>query len=259
MNPLDLVRSFILLALIHSILIVSGAPISNPLIPDGDMSSVVPKYFDSKTFRVFHNSTPSVLNSVPVIRLQHKDPTCSLVFKQRWSTTVGSSVYGTPVIFPSGVEGRRQIFLNTFYEFIETIGQDGYKPLGWPLTLEGSSFQGSPMLFDIDGDGVNDLGAADKDGNLFWVRIGSYGQYLDDYHVKIPKLKVQKDWYKNINPQYIDSFVMLSMFDNKGSPDSTFFNSISLYIFIPSHKLSNPIRLSLQLVRKKRNRMSFFQ
>ena len=67
-------------------------------------------------------------------------------------------------------------------------------------------------MYDIDGDGFNDLGAADKNGNLYWVRIGTFGQYLDDYHVRVPKLKIKREWYKNINPEYIDNFVMTSMF-----------------------------------------------
>ena len=87
----------------------------------------------------------------------------------------------------------------------------------WPLS--GASFQGSPILFDIDGDGFNDLGAADKDGNLYWVRIGTFGQYLDDYHVRIPKLKIQRNWYKDIDPEYIDNFVMTSMFHHDESSE----------------------------------------
>ena len=44
--------------------------------------------------------------------------------------------------------------------------------LGWPITFEDTSFQGSPMLYDIDGDGTNDIGVVDKDANLHWIRIG---------------------------------------------------------------------------------------
>jgi hypothetical protein len=52
------------------------------------------------------------------------------------------------------------------------IGHDGFKPWGWPLSFEGGSFQGSPMIYDIDGDGENDLGVVDKNANLYWIRIG---------------------------------------------------------------------------------------
>ena len=185
--------SLFLISIISLNLVIS-APISNPHLHDHQIHNIVPKYFDSKKSRNFHNATPIILEHVPVVRLQHNDPTCAVDFKIRWSTSVASSVFSTPVIFPAGPEGRKWIFLNTFYQSMEVIGSDGYKPWGWPLSFEGSSFQGSPMLFDIDGDGANDIGAVDKNGNMFWVRMGAFGQYLEDYHVQIPKLKVQKDW-----------------------------------------------------------------
>ena len=119
-------------------LFASSAPLSNPLLNDTVVNLVIPQYFDNKRhFRKFHESVPEKLHQIPVITLKHKHPQCSISFKQRWSTSVGSSVYSTPVIFPSGQEGKKQIFLNTFYEFVEIIGQDGYKPWGWPLAFEG--------------------------------------------------------------------------------------------------------------------------
>ena len=118
-----------------------SAPLSNPILNDTTVHLAVPEYFDNKRhFRKFEKSVPEVLHGVPIITLKHKHPQCSISFKQRWSTSVGSSVYSTPVIFPSGQEGKKQIFLNTFYEFLEIIGQDGYKPWGWPLAFEGDTY-----------------------------------------------------------------------------------------------------------------------
>ena len=61
------------------------------------------------------------------------------------------------LVFPSGPEGKKQIFTSTFYEYIEMLGFDGFKPLGWPISFPESSFQGTPILYDINGDGKNDL------------------------------------------------------------------------------------------------------
>lgn len=133
---------------------------------------------------------------------------------------MGSSVYSSPVLFPSpstGVDGKAQlsIFLATFYQYVEVLGYDGFKPWGWPLSFEDSSFQGSPLLYDIDGDGTNDIGVVDKDANLHWIRVGEFGQYLDDYHTQVPRLKIKKDWAVGLDPDFTDSYVMLSMFDHK--------------------------------------------
>lgn len=132
--------SFLFSRTTQTSLFTSSAPLSNPHLNDTTLHLAIPKYFDNKRhFRKFEQSIPEAMRDVPIITLKHKHPQCSISFKQRWSTSVGSSVYSTPVIFPSGQEGKKQIFLNTFYEFVEIIGQDGYKPWGWPLAFEGRS------------------------------------------------------------------------------------------------------------------------
>jgi len=212
-------RSFFLssfLFLFIHLFLTDGSPITNPLFENGDVSKVIPDYFDTKhRSKAYHNNTPLELTSVPEIRFDKDDVSCRVEFRVKWSASVGSSVYAPPSIFPAGPDGKKQIFLSTFYQYIEVLGYDGFKPWGWPLSFEGSSFHGSPILYDIDGDGKNDIGVVDKNANLFFLRIGEFGQYLEDYHTQIPKLKVKRDWAANIDPSFSDSFVMLSMFDRK--------------------------------------------
>ena len=120
----------------------------------------------------------------------------------------------------SGRDGEKQILLSTFHQHVEILGHDGYKPSGWPLSFEDSTFQGSPMLYDIDGDGTNDVGVVDKDGNMFWIRIGDYGQYMEDYHIQVPKLKIKRDWAVGLDPKFTDNYVIMSMFDHKTDRNS---------------------------------------
>ena len=160
--------------------------------------------------------TPTALNNIPAISHGHSDPLCNVGFQLAWSTAVGSAVFASPVIFPSGLDGQRQIFLSTFFQTVEALGHDGYKLPGWPLQFEDSTFQGSPLLYDVDGDGKNDVGMVDKNGNLFWVRMGEFGQYLEDYHIQVPKLKIKRDWHKGLKDGYSDSYIMNSMFDHDG-------------------------------------------
>jgi hypothetical protein len=208
---------------------VSAVPVSNPHIDDSKVHKVIPTFFDNKKSKDYHASTPSVVNKTHDVRLvsdhdhehEHEhDPIarhhhCAVDVRLRWTVSCGSSVYSSPIIYPTGTKGRKQIFVNTFYQYIEVLSPDGYKPWGWPLTFEGASFQGSPIVHDIDEDGVNDIGSVDKDGNLYWIRLGEFGQYLEDFHVRIPKLKIQKGWYEKIDPDYIDQQVMLTMFDHE--------------------------------------------
>ena len=189
-------RIYLLLIFSRYIKIAHQSPITNPLREDGDISKIVPDYLDVKKFRAYHNSTPIIVHNAPEVHLSSSEASCSIDFRLKWSTSVGSSVFAAPVIFPVGADGKKSIFLNTFYEFIEAIGYDGFKPWGWPISFEGSSFYGSPLLFDVDGDGATDVGVVDKDANLYWVRLGEFGQYLEDYHTQIPKLKVS--YFTNI-------------------------------------------------------------
>lgn len=230
MHPKDYFEKVVLLYLLvicclyssnnHSI-IVSGSPITNPLKPDGDVGNIIPDYFDSNTKdkKHYHNRTPS--NNITAEEIKHRLVTKSKSskFKLLWSTVVGSPIYSTPVIFPNSKTGKKQIFINTYYEYAEMLNSDGTKSWGWPLSFEGSSFQSSPILYDVDGDDNIDMGIADKNGNLFWVRIGEYGEYLEDYHIQIPKLKIKRDWATGIDPQFSDSFVMTSLFDRSHSQE----------------------------------------
>jgi flagellar biosynthesis chaperone FliJ len=73
------------------------------------------------------------------------------------------------------------------------------------------------MLYDIDGDGTNDVGVVDKNGNLFWIRVGEHGQYLEDYHIQVPKLKIMRNWHSGLDPVFVDNYILTAMFDHKSN------------------------------------------
>jgi hypothetical protein len=193
--------------------------LSNPFRADGDIEKIIPEFNEVKRGKSYHNMTPARRDDVPA--LNQRLPSCGIDAKVKWSAVVGSSVYSTPVIFPSGADGTKQIFLNTFYQYAEVLGSDGFKPWGFPLGFDGSSFQSSPILYDIDGDGTTDVALIDKNANLYWVRLGDFGQYLEDFHIQVPKLKVKKDWADGMDPAFLDSYVLTSMFDNRFEPKQT--------------------------------------
>jgi hypothetical protein len=197
-----------------------AATISNPLKAGGDINKVRPEHLESRQAegsKKYHEERPLVID-VPAVNfdyLKSGDSSCSVQFRLRWATEIESAVLATPVIFPSGPEGKNEIFLNSFSEYVEILGYDGYKPWGWPLSIEEASFHGSPMLYDIDADGTNDIGVVDTDANMYWLRIGEFGQYLEDFHMQVPKLKVRRDWSDGLDADFVDTYVMLSMFDHQ--------------------------------------------
>lgn len=198
--------------------------LTNPLKPGGDISQVVPSYLmTSTTKKAYYNETPAVhLIAGDVQKKRHattgKHESCSNIdFKMKWSATVSSSVYSTPLVFLSTAGGGKHILVNTFYQTLEMLESTGFKPWGWPITFEGSTFQGTPILYDVDGDGIDDIGVVDKNANVYFVKVGEFGQYLEDYHMQVPSLQVKKDWHVGLDADFMDYNSMMSMFDKKGS------------------------------------------
>ena len=103
----------------------TSSSITNPFNENGDISKIIPDYFDSKRSKAFYESKPTVLENVKT--LSH-DNSCDIGFRFRWSTNVGSSVFSPPVIYSSNKNGKKSIFQNTFSQFIEMISHDGFKP-----------------------------------------------------------------------------------------------------------------------------------
>lgn len=174
----------------------AGASVSKPFPEKGDLGNIIPAYQESKaTDKKYHDKKIETLhNARSMFNTETLENSCNIGVRSKWSSAVGSGIFSAPVSYPSGIDGKKELFVNTFYQYVEVLGHDGYKPWGFPLSFEDSSFQTSPVLYDVDNDGTNDMGVVDKNGNLFWIRLGEFGQYLEDYHVQIPKLKIKKDW-----------------------------------------------------------------
>jgi hypothetical protein len=197
---------------------VQASPRSRPLLEDRDIGNILsPLEGHSSLQKNYFNSTPGVLRDAKVVRHDSKDPSCNLNIKLKWNTDVGSSVFATPIIYPNtaGSEHKKQIFLSTYYQYVEMLDHDGSKPWGWPLSFEDASFASSPILYDIDGDGTMDIGVIDKDANMYWIQVGEYGRYNENYHIQVPKLKIKRDWHKGLDMNFMDEQIRLSMFDRQ--------------------------------------------
>lgn len=197
---------------------VVTSPITIPLTPEGELDDVIPPYFGSKkTIKAYHKLSPNESYAVLELDSDLHDP-CMLDLKLQWSVNTGTAIYSTPVIFPSGdASDMKNIFISSYFNYIELIQGDGRRPPGWPLSFEDSSFQTSPLIYDIDNDGHTDIGVVDREANLYWIRTGEFGTYLEDYHIQVPQLRVLKDWYKTIDGGG-GAYVMISMFDRVQEP-----------------------------------------
>lgn len=125
----------------------------------------------------------------------HK-PICPHDIQLAWSTKLGASVYATPVISQAGV--GRTVLSSTFVRYIEAVsGADGQERSGWPYAFSGSSFHTSPLTYDVDRDGTDDILLVSYDAEL--IVLGANGLPLKGWASRLPKLRVKKRWFEGLH------------------------------------------------------------
>ncbi len=203
---------------------VENSPITIPLTPEGDIGSAIPDYYDTKRGKSYHLREPLPISqqTTTVYDLDLTlHGTCGLDFSLQWVAQSGAPIVASPVISSiSPRTGWKTIFTSTRGVYVDNLrGSDGGHPPGWPITLEGSESQASPLVHDVDGDGNVDVGIVDTDASLHWLKTKDFGAYLEDFHVQIPKLRVRRDWVDAVSGtssggrgRNADQ-TMLSMFD----------------------------------------------
>jgi hypothetical protein len=213
---------FLSLCSLFLIGVLDASPITIPFTPEGELDKVIPEYFGSKkTPKQYHKLSPNQSYGVLELDLNYQE-SCNINFELQWTVQTDSAIYSTPVIFPNGDSSDlKNIFLTSYFNYVESIQGDGRRPPGWPLSFEGSVFQSSPLIYDIDNDGNTDIGVVDQQANLYWIRTGDYGTYLQDYHIQVPALKILKNWYEIAKTETgeINSYIMISLFDRYQADD----------------------------------------
>eukprot|EP00965_Chrysotila_dentata_P079081 2608202-Pleurochrysis_carterae.AAC.2 len=115
-----------------------------------------------------------------------------------WAARLGSSIYSTPVITEAATHEGRAVVSNTFVRFVEAVhGVDGHALHGWPYAFESSSFHNSPLLFDIDADGTDDLLVVSFEAEIAFLKRS--GLPLGVRPLRLPPLKVPTLWYEGVH------------------------------------------------------------
>ncbi|XP_027072575.2 protein DEFECTIVE IN EXINE FORMATION 1-like [Coffea arabica] len=126
---------------------------------------------------------------------------CPQHLELRWQTEVSSSIYATPLIADINSDGKLDVVVPSFVHYLEVLeGSDGDKMPGWPAFHQ-STVHSSPFLYDIDKDGVREIGLATYNGEVLFFRVSGY--MMSD-KLEIPRLKVKKDWYVGLHEDPVD-------------------------------------------------------
>ena len=119
-----------------------------------------------------------------------------------WTTRLGASVYSSPLLLPSA--SGNQIFASTFVRYAEAVDGHGHELPGWPYAFSRASFHTSPLAYDIDGDGVDEMLLLTYDAEA--VFLSSSGLPLRGRGFKLPKLRVKKKWFEGLHDIHTTPF-----------------------------------------------------
>lgn len=136
----------------------------------------------------------TVTSALPLaIPPPNKTQNCQYGVNLEWSARVGSSVFATPVIVDLMHDGRKEILIPTFSQYLEGLaGATGDDLPGYPFVHPKFKSYSSPLPVDIDGDGRVDWLVATYTGELLLFNEEGTARTL----LQIPPLAVKKNWSK---------------------------------------------------------------
>lgn len=109
-------------------------------------------------------------------------------------------------------DGVKDVVFTTFLRHIEVLdGHHGHPVAGWPFTLPNSVFHSSPLAYDINGDGFQEIGIVTYNAEIIW--FNENGTPVFGKTLKIPGLKVNKNWYAGLDMQAANS----ELYNKKGA------------------------------------------
>jgi len=127
---------------------------------------------------------------------------CPAGVEVRWMKPTRSSVYATPLITDFFGDGSKSIVVPSFHRYLEVIrGSTGEELPGWPAEHP-SDVHASPLLYDVDEDGVLDVLLATYEGHV--LAFKDNGERMKDRSFRLPSLKVKEGWYVGLRKDHVD-------------------------------------------------------
>lgn len=195
------------------LLLVDGSPISKPYIP----FRTSPLDQEGFVHHVIHwekDMTQSQIRSTTSIPPDRCPLQFSLGISKRWHEILdGASINQPPIIrsiFPAVGPGK-QVLYTTQYEHLDLLSPALYENIkgttvqevlvqapGFPMLWESSSFHSSPILHDVNGDGITDVIVADYDGLISVMGLAQEpGKTRYFHHAQAPRLYLRRDWVES--------------------------------------------------------------
>ena len=127
---------------------------------------------------------------------------CPADLDLKWAAEAGSSVYATPRVADLFHDGRSDLLVPGFVGALEALeGSRGARLPGWPASHH-STAHTSPLMYDIDFDGVEEAVLATYNGEVLF--FADTGRELRQHRLTVPRLRVRRDWYEGLLPDHTD-------------------------------------------------------
>ena len=120
-----------------------------------------------------------------------------------WETKLGASVYATPLLVRAR-SGGVSVWANTIVRYAEALDGHGHEVPGWPYAFTQSGFHTSPLAYDVDGDGVDEMLLLSFDAEIIFLT--QHGLPLRGRGFRLPKLRVRKDWFEGLHDIHTTPF-----------------------------------------------------
>eukprot|EP01132_Coremiostelium_polycephalum_P000953 gene953-1208_t len=130
-----------------------------------------------------------------------------------WESPTPTSTVSTPLIVDLYGNGEKYIVNVNSQNFIDVLrGKDGERAFGFPFVLPDSTFASSPLVYDIDNDSRLDILVTTRNGEIVFISNDGFPVY--DATLKVPPLKITKNWYEGLVGNHVDSAFSLHDTDN---------------------------------------------
>ncbi|XP_033626702.1 protein DEFECTIVE IN EXINE FORMATION 1-like isoform X2 [Asterias rubens] len=160
-----------------------------------------------------------------------------------WTREISNSLIAvSPLVADINADKFLDIISPAFNEEVAVLqGVKGQNLPGsnWPASLPGSSYHASPLMYDINSNGQDDVAVFSSDGEIFF--FDAEGNLMNERTMRIPHLKIQKEWWDKTSGMRDD--VLRQSIRSSQQKNQQFMRSPDdeLFVNVSAHVLATPV------------------
>ncbi|XP_022103687.1 protein DEFECTIVE IN EXINE FORMATION 1-like [Acanthaster planci] len=174
---------------------------------------------------------------------ESKRESCHYDLVVAWTSEISNSlVAATPLVADINADKILDIISPAFTEEVVVLdGVRGQNLVGsnWPASSLDNSFHASPLPYDIDQDGRDDIVLCTSDGDILF--IDARGNWMKERTMSIPSLDVRKEWWNLTGGSRQDVIGQSVRTSTQRQAAHSRDSSSKQYISVDPHVLATPV------------------